>query len=176
MPDFEHGNQLWRIRSTHGRDTIAEDPDKLKDSFIEFAEWSIEHPLEQQDFAGGYAVIRKTPRPFTIKAFAVFCGASESWWRNFKQSQAVLKNPDFLTVIAWIEDVMYTQKFEGAAIGMYKENLISRDLGLRDGVNMDHTSKGNQLLPIIANMSIEELKQLRDGEPESPEEDIGSGD
>jgi hypothetical protein len=173
---FEHGNQLWKVRATHGRDLIAVSPPHLKDAAIEFFEYCIENPLEQMDWQAGCQIVRKSPRPFTIRAFCIFLDASYSWWRSFKSSPAVIKEPGFLSVIQWIEDVMYTQKFEGAAIGMYKENLISRELGLRDGVDMDHTVKG-QALPVLANMSLEELKALRDGTVEGgAKEGTGSGD
>jgi hypothetical protein len=37
-----------------------------------------------------------------------------------------------------IEDIIYDQKFTGAVIGIFKENIIARDLGLTDKKEIEH--------------------------------------
>ena len=39
---------------------------------------------------------------------------------------------EFTEVVTRIRGVMYDQKFRGAAVGAFKENIIARDLGLTD--------------------------------------------
>ena len=39
---------------------------------------------------------------------------------------------EFTAIITRIRGVMYDQKFRGAAVGAFKENIIARDLGLTD--------------------------------------------
>lgn len=39
---------------------------------------------------------------------------------------------EFVDVVTRIRKIMYDQKFRGAAIGAFKENIIARDLGLTD--------------------------------------------
>lgn len=160
MSQFEEGNKLWKIRCTHGPDATFTDSNKLWNSAVEYWEWCIDNPMIVTDYRGKDAtpVKIKIPPPFTIREFAVFCGRSESWWRNFKRTKTVENDPDMLTVIARIEDVMFTQKFRGAAIGRYKENLISRELGLRDAVDTDHTSKGESITPTIIKWGDKEIR------------------
>lgn len=52
-------------------------------------------------------------------------------------------NKDFSAVINKIEEIIYQQKFEGAAVGLFNSNIIARDLGLRD--KQDLTSNGEQI-------------------------------
>ena len=40
--------------------------------------------------------------------------------------------PGYGEVLDWIEEVIYTQKFEGAAGNMMNANFLARDLGLAD--------------------------------------------
>lgn len=39
---------------------------------------------------------------------------------------------EFSDIITRVGNIIYSQKFEGAAVGLFKENLISRELGLVD--------------------------------------------
>jgi hypothetical protein len=157
---FEEGNELWKVRSTHGRDAIMTSSGKLWDAAVEYFEWCTESPMVVTDFKGKDATPCKikTVAPFTIREFAVFVGASRSWWRNFKMSETVKNDPGFLTVIERIEDIMYTQKFRGASIGYYKENLISRELGLKDNQAVDITSGGEKLTPQVIKWGTKEIK------------------
>jgi hypothetical protein len=39
---------------------------------------------------------------------------------------------EFADIITRVGNIIYNQKFEGAAVGLFKENIISRELGLVD--------------------------------------------
>ena len=39
------GNQLWKLRSSHGRNLIFKNPDDLWDACCEYFEWIDKHPL-----------------------------------------------------------------------------------------------------------------------------------
>lgn len=144
------GNQFWKLRSSHGRDKLFASPLLLWEAAAEYFNWSDAHPwykveaIKSGDFAGKL-VKTPTARPYTIRAFLLYIGASESYWRDFKQAN----HEDFSSVIEQIDHAMYSQKFEGAAVGAFNANIISRDLGLID--KQDVTSKGKaiaQLPPI----------------------------
>lgn len=51
---------------------------------------------------------------------------------------------DFSPVITRIENILRTQKFEGAAAGLLNPNIIARDLGLVDRAD---TTSGDKPLP-----------------------------
>lgn len=59
--------------------------------------------------------------------------------------QRVKALPEFAQVCKVIEDIIFDQKFTGAASGMLKEAMISRDLGLAEKV--DHTSSDGSMSP-----------------------------
>jgi hypothetical protein len=69
---------------------------------------------------------------------------SHNFWTEFKK-RLKETDKDFLVVTARIEQIIYTQKFEGAAVGIFNANIISRDLGLID--KSDLTSKGEKIEP-----------------------------
>jgi hypothetical protein len=64
--------------------------------------------------------------------------------------------------MALIEDIIYNQKFEGAAAGLLKENIIARELGLKD--QSDITSGGEKIksnTPInLTNVPLETLLEF----------------
>ncbi|MFB6456557.1 terminase small subunit [Chitinophaga sp. Hz27] len=134
---FLKGNQLWSLRQSHGRDPllIYQDKEILISTATEYFQYCIENPILKEDYAGGMAkkVTRKIPRPFSERAFCVFAGISRSGWIEFKKRAT----DDFLDIIRRIEDIIYNQKFEGAAVGIFNANLISRDLGLVDKKEID---------------------------------------
>lgn len=173
------GNQFWKLRAKHGRDTLFEDADKLKEAIEEYFEWQINNPImkyeqtrtnrppvKNADGSETYPdplIGLPTARPFTMVGLRLYLDCSEAYFSTFKhnlrekikpyepttsenetEEQAkirVKKAEDFLSVITWAENVIYNQKFEGAAAGIYNANIIARDLGLREGV--DNKVTGN---------------------------------
>ncbi|GAB4001578.1 DNA-packaging protein [Spirosoma daeguense] len=155
------GNQFWKLRSEHGRDKLFETPEKLWEAACEYFQWcddnpwikveQLKKPSAEYDKDGNFVkmhVIAELPtaRPYTLKGLCLYCDASEQFWRTFKASSA---SEDFLAVIIRIEEVIYTQKFEGAAVGAFNPNLIARDLGLAD--KKEHSGK----------LSIEQITGMR---------------
>ncbi len=139
------GNQFWKLRSSHGRDKLFETPQLLREAAAEFFNWVDAHPwykvegIKSGDAAGTLMKI-PTVRPYTISGLLLYAGASDSFWRQFKSDcKAGKHDKDFLTVIDEIETTIYTQKFEGAAVGAFNANIIARDLGLAD--KSEHTGK-----------------------------------
>ena len=56
---------------------------------------------------------------------------------------------------------MYSQKFEGAASGIFNANIIARDLGLSD--KQDITTGGEKLSSKLNDLSFDELMTLAHG-------------
>lgn len=75
----------------------------------------------------------ETPRPFNWSGLSVYAnliGIAANLHRYARNENDMY--PEFQDVVKLINDVMFSQKFEGAAIGMYKENIIAREIGLAD--------------------------------------------
>lgn len=133
-------NQFWKARSKHGRDKIFETPEILWDAAKEYFEWVDANPIEAQDNKGTKHVNTvKFNRPYTEDALCIFLDIGNSTLHDYK------KREDFSDVIRKIEAVIRNQKFEGAAVGIFKENIIARDLGLKD--RKDFSSEDGSMSP-----------------------------
>lgn len=158
------GNQFWRIRSKHGRDKIFSSPAILWEAACEYFQWCEENPmysLEQakasikQDPEDPNQGLIKMPllRPFTIAGLCTFLKVNTKYFNDFNDSLKG-KTDDlskgFSEVIAEIEDIIYNQKFSGAATGLFNANLISRELGLADRKEVEN--KGGQVITIQRNI------------------------
>jgi hypothetical protein len=129
------GNSYWKRRSKHGRDKIFASPDLLWEAACEYFQWVDTHPWYRNEpiksgEKAGTIVRVATARPYTLHALCLYLGVSASYFRNFKIEQTASPTSEgFLTVIGAIYAVIYVQKFEGAVVGAFNANVISRDLG-----------------------------------------------
>ncbi len=154
---FYEGNQFWKLRSKHGRDKLFNDPEKLWEAAQEYFEATDKRKWTKKDWVGkeAFPVDRETQTPYTLSGLCLYMGASRSWWNAFKANST----PDFLEVITRIEEILYTQKFEGAVVGAFNANIISRDLGLVD--KTDLTSYGEKLntpAPLVLTIDGKDIK------------------
>lgn len=134
---FLEGNQEWRQRSKHGRDKLFADPQLMLEAALEYFKWCDENPWLKHDYKGGgknlKEVYMKLGRPYTVSGAAMYMGATERYFYEFK-SRLKTSDPmydDFLVVINTIEEIVRRQKYQGAAVGAFNANLISYDLGIR---------------------------------------------
>jgi hypothetical protein len=140
---FAVGNQFWKQRSKHGRDKLFASPDLLWEAASEYFEATDKRKWIKKDWVGKDAneVERECDTPYTLSGMCLYFDCSRQWWNEFKDA----KHSDFFEVIARIENIMNTQKFEGAAVGAFNANIISRDLGLIDRQDIDHKTNGKDL-------------------------------
>lgn len=133
------GNQFWKLRSKHGRDKLFASPDLLWEAACEYFEWCEKNPLKQQNWVGkdGEEVQRDLMRPFTLSGLCLYLGCSQQGLKDLGRTK------DFSLVYEQIVETTKTQKFEGAAVGLFNAQIIARDLGLRD--NQDVTTNGEAL-------------------------------
>ena len=122
---FKKGVQYWKNRTD-----LKYTPASIEQSALEYFEWINENPLIEYRpmVAGGeiHMIEVPKPRPMTIKGFCLFSGIGQRYLNELAHHE------DFRDVIEWIKEAIYTQKFEGAAVGLFNANLISCDLGLAD--------------------------------------------
>ena len=165
------GNQFWKLRSKHGRDKIFKTPELMWEAACEYFEWVDTHPLEKKEIKSieyGNASEdsnKATPkevktsqldRPYTISGVSLYFESNSEYLNQFKKGLDVEKNEldkDFSRVIRKIEEIIYTQKFEGATVGKFNANIIARDLGLKDKSEVATTEK-----PYV--LSLEEKEEL----------------
>lgn len=124
------GNQFWKARSTHGRAPIFPNAEVLWNACTEYFAWVEENPLwESKPFAfQGIVTVEKMPkmRAMTIAGLCIFLDIDRKSWDEYRGRQ------DFFPVTTRVEDIIRTQKFEGASADLLNANIIARDLGLAD--------------------------------------------
>lgn len=130
-----HGNAFWMLGPQPGAPPKFDSPETLWKHAQEYFTWCRENPLISVEYFGKDAKEKLVPkvRAFTWTGLQVWLGVSE-----LRSYRGTGKTPnlarEFSQVIKQIEQIIYTQKFEYAAAGFLKENIIIRDLGLRDQV------------------------------------------
>lgn len=136
-------NQFWKLRSKHGRDKIFATPELMLEAANEYFEHQSQQSWEKTDFKGKENEMVKIPTssPFTLTGLCIFLGVNTKYFTEFEENCT----KDFSEVITHIREVIYTQKFEGAAVGAYNSNIIARDLGLSDKRELNGDMKVSQV-------------------------------
>lgn len=148
------GNQFWKLRSKHGRNKIFETPELLWEAACEYFEWCEQNPLIEivhdklkENGFGDRLTMVEIPkmRPFTIQGLCLYLDCNTQYLNDFEQALKEKPNKDFSLIITRIREIIYNQKFSGAASGFLNPNIIARDLGLSDKKELD--MKGSLNIP-----------------------------
>lgn len=129
------GNQFWKL-ADWGKPKSYQ-PEELWEKACEYFTWCDSNPWNKNeavkggDLAGTLIQV-PTERPYTIHALCIFCGMVTQTFRNYENNEA------YLAVCTRIREIIYSQKFEGAAVGAFNYNIIARDLGLVDKSEFKH--------------------------------------
>lgn len=148
--DFAKGNQWWKLRSKHGRDKIFQTPAILWQACLEYFEKTDERKWIKTEFNGKDAIECHVPTdtPYTITGLYVFLDIVKSTWYEYRSKEG------YSDVITRVEQIIYTQKLEGAAVGAFNANIIARELGLKEtqDVNLNDNRKAvADLFPLDEN-------------------------
>ncbi len=123
-------NEFWKVRSSHGRNPKFKNNEELWQGAQEYFQWVEDNPLKEDKVFNYQGEIVRTGvsrmRAMTISGLCVFLDIGTSTYDDYR------KKEDFSGVIRKIDDIIYTQKFTGAAADMLNANIIARDLGLAD--------------------------------------------
>ena len=132
---FLPGARFWEARSSAGRSPKFEDAGALKACCIEYFEWVDQNPLgEEKLFSYEGTIVRgdsSKMQAMTLVGLCLFLNISRQNWYEYKA------RPSYSDICEWVESVIYTQKFTGAAAGLMNPSIIARDLGLAD--KQEHT-------------------------------------
>jgi len=125
-----------------------ETPEILWDLFIQYRDELINNPLYRNEFNAKAGRIVSIPlkRPLTWAGFEAFCydkGIIQDL-EDYRYNTGG-RYKGFKGIITRINSVMYAEKFEGAAAGIYQQNIIARELGLTD--KKDLSSSDGTLTP-----------------------------
>jgi hypothetical protein len=124
------GNQFWKLRTKHGPDKLFANGDLLWKACEEYFQWCEDNPLwgsKTAQFQGAPVDLPEAKmRAMTISGLVLYLGIDRSTWTEWKS------NKDLSAIVTRVEEVMYSQKFAGAAADLLNPNIIARDLGLVD--------------------------------------------
>ncbi len=153
------GNEYWKqVRQfVEGTQKKYEKPVDLLNEAEKYFEWSDANPLKEEQIIpkpwkeldkdgklikhhSHSIVLINHPRPYTISALCLFLGICEDTFSNYGKKEGY---EVYFGVVRAIKQMMYSQKFEGAAVGMFNANIIARDLGLKD--RSDVTSNDTEI-------------------------------
>lgn len=140
---FKKGNELWKLAKNAGRNNKYE-PDELLKKANEYFQWCVDNPIKEQQilkYRDSYEKVDLDKlRPFTNHGLCIFLGLSDQTLSNYR------KRDEFVGVMSIIDKIIYNQKFEGAAVGLFSSNIIARDLGMIDKKEMEVSA--NASIPI----------------------------
>lgn len=173
-PRFVKGNTIWQLIKSRGRACIISDGDDLWQSATNYFKWCDENPLNRSELVKhqGDAVAFDVPlgMPYSIDGLTIYLGVSGTYFRSRKAALAdrvELKTATdadiyLLETIYLIESVVRTQRFNGAAVGLFKENLISRVDGYADNTNVNNSGEVRQSIVVRDQKTADDLSRLDD--------------
>jgi len=142
------GNDFWKLRSKHGREMLFSSPTILWEACCEYFEQTSKRVWSEKHWVGKDAneVTKDTAVPFLISGLCIFLDIDRQTWKNYGTKE---EYKDFFAITKKVNEIIYTQKFEGAAVGAFNPVIIARDLGLTE--RTDVTSKGDALpsIPVV---------------------------
>lgn len=133
------GNQFWKARTKHGRDKIFKSAGLLWEACCEYFEWVEANPLWEVKVTQYQGEVIEMPvakmRAMTKGAMCLFLDIDQTTWNRWRDGN----DDDFCRVTRVVEEVIYAQKFAGAAAELFNANIIARDLGLKDANSHEHS-------------------------------------
>ena len=159
-----YGNSFWMARSTHGRNPTFKNPNELWDACLQYFIWVEENPLTEEKLFSFQGYVHRGEidriRAMTIGGLCIFLDICRNTWTNYKAKEGKTDKEkklaqDFLRVTSKVEEIIRSQKFEGAAADLLNANIIARDLGLKD--KQDLSSEDGSMTP-------SQTKELTDDE------------
>ena len=139
------GNQFWKLRNKHGRSKRFASPEQLWEAACEYFAYCDRTPWKaiKNKTKGEIKEKEESPtqRPYSLTGLMAYLDVSKSFWNDFKKGS----HEDFSVVITRIENVIRTQQLEGAIVGAFNPNIVSRIIGLSDKQKVTHTINSKDL-------------------------------
>jgi len=168
------GSQLWKLRTTHGREKIFGDALVLWGEAIAYFEWCDRNPWKRSELVKymgmSYEEEVSIGRPYTIDGLTVYLGVSGAYFRaakaNIKDKQERGKSTEaddaILDTINMIESVVRNQQIEGASVGVFNASLVARINGIADNINNNNTGETTVRVSVRDQQTADDLEELND--------------
>lgn len=153
---YEAPVPFWKSPEHPGTRRTYETPAQLWADASEYFQWIADHPLQAQEVFHHKGHITKTmvskARPMTLMGLCSFLGITLNTYKS------AVAQVGFDEVRDLIDQVIYTQKFEGAAAGFFNASIINRDLGLAEKTELSGPG-GGPVRTITSDMSPQEAAE-----------------
>ena len=135
----------WKEMKKLGRPKAIATPEKLWELACEYFEEIDDNPFTKEElikggmFAGDKGTIN-LKRPYTWDGFSVslYTKGIISKIKDYKENTDC-RYEDYQPIIRAIGEVIWAQKFEGAAVGIFNSNIIAREIGLSEKLEQSIT-------------------------------------
>lgn len=102
-------------------------PDEMWLIAVDYFEWNGKNPLkEKKVFGSGYSAIVDKMRAMSVSAFCTYAGINRDTFNEYE------KQEHYSDVCKRIKQIIYQQKFEGAAADLLNPSIIAWEIGLAD--------------------------------------------
>ncbi len=158
---------FWKARTSVGRPRLFKSAEALLEACCEYFEWVEQNPLyETKMFTHmGSATLKEVPkmRAMTVAGLSIFLDINQDTWNAWR------KVDDFSVVTARVDNIIRTQKFEGASADLLNANIIARDLGLAEKSKMDLSNEDGSMSQTLdmTKLSTAAIKELLDARTKS---------
>jgi hypothetical protein len=129
-------------------------PQQAWDEFLKYVKWCEENPIQRADVCkagdnAGMQIHANVPRPFTMEGVYNFLNINAETFRNYegRGTNEPEGYKEYIETFTRIRATVRQQKLEGALSGNYHANLVAKELGLTE--NVDITSNGKEIKTII---------------------------
>lgn len=133
--------QLWKKVGRPKRFDTADDLWEAACGYFQFCDdnpWHKNEVLKGGEDPGRIVPV-PTSRPYTIQGMCLHINLDDNTFYRYSSEEGY---EQFHEVCKRIRQVIYTQKFEGAAVGAFNANLIARDLDIAEKVNNNISGPG----------------------------------
>lgn len=145
-------------------------PKEIQQKFIEYVQSLIDNPIELEERVQrlsssgnktGTRNITLRCAPPRITDFVIrWLGMSMNWWSNIDKGS---NGRHYKETKARITEYIYNCKLNGAYIGAYNANIVARDIGLRDGVDVEQRNIHKYDLNNLSDEQLEALASIKGG-------------
>lgn len=129
-------------------------PEQIFDLAVRYFTWAEQNHIQAAETASFQGDVYESkvhkPRVFTLTGFSLFSGISDS------NIQRLRKLPGYSDVMAFIDSVVFEQKFQLAAHNMINPGLIGKEIGIDKpaSINVEATADSS-----IESVTAEEVKK-----------------
>ena len=121
------------VKRTKPRPALV-NADTFRKACAEYFQWADDNPWLKTvglDKEGNVLQIPKT-RPYVVEGLINHIDITNSYWYDIQNPNSQNFREDLVEVFSWCNNVLFSQKFTGAAVDDFKEGIIARVLGLGD--------------------------------------------